>query len=84
MFEAEVTDIREASREGKQSVWQIALNRTEFEPGNEGVLEATSRSGAKLEVPILETVRDENGEIWHVTHKPLLAGTHVSGRVLPG
>ncbi|MGO4210628.1 hypothetical protein AB4Y89_16275 [Terriglobus sp. 2YAB30_2] len=81
MFEAEVTDIREASRQQGRSVWQISLSHTEFTPGATGVLEATARSGAKLEVPVLEVVRDEAGVTWHVTMKPLLEGTVVVGRV---
>lgn len=81
MFEAEVTEIREASRQGRQSVWQIALSRTEFQPGDTGTLEATARSGAKLEVPVLEVLRDEAGMLWHVTLKPLLEETPVVGRV---
>ncbi|WP_263410178.1 hypothetical protein [Terriglobus tenax] len=81
MFDAEITEIREASRQGRQSVWQIALSQTEFAPGATGVLEATARSGAKLEVPVLEVLKDDAGVIWHVTLKPLLEGTPVVGRV---
>ena len=86
-FNAEVTDIREASRANGQSVWQIALNRTAFyptsggQPFDVGTLEATSRSGAVLSVEVLEVVEDDAGEVWHVTQKPLLAGTMVTGRV---
>ncbi len=86
-FEAEVTDIREVSRANGQSLWQIALDRSAFyptsggQPHDTGVLEATARSGAKLEVPIVEVLEDEAGEVWHLTHKPLLAGTRVEGRI---
>ena len=86
-FTAEVTDIREASRENGQSLWQIALDRSAFyptsggQPHDVGVLKATSRSGARLEAPVLEVVEDDAGEVWHCTQKPLLAGTMVEGRI---
>ena len=86
-FSAEVTDIREASRANGQSVWQIALDRSAFyptsggQPFDVGTLQATSRSGAVLSVDVLEVVEDDAGEVWHVTQKPLLAGTEVTGSV---
>ena len=86
-FDARVTDIREVSRNGGQSVWQIALDRTAFypasggQPFDTGSLAATSRTGAMLEVPIEEVVEDEQGEVWHYTTKPLNAGTHVKGSI---
>jgi hypothetical protein len=80
-FAAVVTDIREESRmEGRQR-WQMLLDRTEFEAGRVGVLEAVARSGTRLVVPVLGTVVDGAGEIWHVVEKPLAAGTAVKGRV---
>ncbi len=80
-FAARVTDIREESRvEGRQR-WQMALDRTEFRAGMVGVLEAVARSGARLIVPVLATVVDGAGEVWHVVEKPLAAGTTVTGRV---
>lgn len=79
-FTAVVTDIREHSRSAGKSRWQIALDRTEFQPGDTGVLRATSRSGAVLEVAVLE-VSEEAGELWHATEKPLLADTEIRAEV---
>ena len=81
MFAAVVTDIREESRVGGRQRWQMALDVTEFRAGAVGELEAVARSGARLVVPVLETVVDAAGEIWHVVEKPLAAGTSVTGRV---
>jgi alanyl-tRNA synthetase len=45
------------------------------------MLAATAPSGARLEVPIVGVEEDEHGEVWHLTPKPLAAGTHVEGSV---
>jgi Ser-tRNA(Ala) deacylase AlaX len=81
-FSAMVTDIREESRVAGRQRWQIALDSTQFAAGNAGILEAVARSGARLEVPVLEIVVDVAGEVWHVVEKPLAAGTRVTGRLL--
>jgi len=44
------------------------------------MLEAVSRSGTRLVVPVLRVFVDA-GEVWHIVEKPLAAGTHVTGRV---
>lgn len=86
-FNARVVDIREASRTGGVSVWQIALDRTAFyptsggQPSDTGILTATSRTGAVLEVPIESVEEDETGQVWHFTRKPLAAGTEVHGSI---
>ncbi|MEZ2346813.1 DHHA1 domain-containing protein [Terriglobus sp. RCC_193] len=86
-FTAEVTAIRELARVDGQQVWQIALDRTAFyptsggQPYDTGVLVATARSGASLEVPITNVEEDEAGEVWHTTAKPLQEGTTVFGRI---
>ncbi len=86
-FSARVTDIRELSRTEGQSVWQVALERTAFyptsggQPYDTGVLSATSRGGAVLEVPVIAVEEDEQGEVWHQILKPLLAGTEVKGEI---
>src|SRR5271168_1893159 len=86
-FSSRVTDIRELSRTDGQSVWQVALERTAFyptsggQPYDLGVITATSRSGAVLEVPVVAVEEDEHGEVWHQTLKPLLAGTEVRGEI---
>jgi alanyl-tRNA synthetase len=80
-FEAEVTEIHEASREGGVSLWQIGLSGTEFRAGDSGRLVATARSGAELEVPVLSVETDAAGAVWHFVRKPLLAGTKVRGEV---
>jgi alanyl-tRNA synthetase len=84
-FTATVTDIRERSRTAGASLWQVALDRTAFypssggQPHDTGTLRATAPSGATLEAPIIEVEEDEAGEVWHLTPKPLLAGTPVEG-----
>jgi alanyl-tRNA synthetase len=87
-FPAQVVDIREASRMGGVSIWQLALDRTAFyptsggQPCDTGILTATSRNGAILEVPI-ESVEEEeeSRRVWHLTSKPLQAGTAVQGAI---
>ena len=86
-FEAHVSDIREVSRSQGKSLWQIALDRSAFyptsggQPHDTGMLIATSPGGALLEAPVLAVEEDEQGEVWHTTPKPLLAGTAVRGHV---
>ena len=80
LFSAVITDIQLESREGTEGRWRIALSRTEFHPGDTGVLEATSRSGTRIELPILRVI-DDSGEVWHIVEKPLAAGTDVVGRI---
>jgi alanyl-tRNA synthetase len=86
-FEARVSDIREVSRSQGRSLWQIALDRSAFyptsggQPHDTGLLTATSSGGALLEAPILAVEEDAQGEVWHTTPKPLLAGTAVRGYV---
>ncbi|MFY9937770.1 MAG: DHHA1 domain-containing protein [Silvibacterium sp.] len=86
-FSAQVVDIREASRADGVSIWQIALDRSAFHPASggqphdTGLLTATSRNGATLEVPIESVEEDDQGEVWHFTRKPLLAGTAVQGAI---
>ena len=76
-----VTDIRLESREGDTVRWRMALDRTNFAVGDVGVLEAVSRSGTRIEVPVLSVVMDEHGDLWHIVEKPLAGGTDVVGRV---
>jgi alanyl-tRNA synthetase len=86
-FTATVTDIRERSRTGAISLWQVALDRSAFyptsggQPHDIGTLAATAPSGARLEAPVTDVEEDEHGEIWHLTAKPLLAGTQVEGSI---
>jgi alanyl-tRNA synthetase len=86
-FTATVTDIRERSRTGGASLWQVALDRSAFypssggQPHDTGTLTATAPSGARLEAPILDVEEDEHDEVWHLTPKPLLAGTQIEGRI---
>ena len=81
-FSAAITDIQLESREAAEVRWRIALSHTEFQPGDTGVLEAVSRSGTRIDVPILQVV-EESGDIWHVVEKPLAAGTDVTCRISP-
>ena len=79
-FSAVVTDIRLESRDGATVRWRMTLDHTKFAAGDVGVLHAVSRSGTRIEVPVLAVI-DENGDIWHVVEKPLAGGTDVVGRV---
>jgi hypothetical protein len=79
-FPAAVTDIRLESREGSTVRWRMTLDRTEFTAGDTGVLQAVSRTGTRIEVPVL-AVLVEDGDTWHVVEKPLAAGTDVVGRL---
>jgi hypothetical protein len=80
-FAAVVTDIRLESREGAGPArWRMTLDRTTFTPGSTGVLEAVSRTGTRIEVPVLAVI-DDAGDIWHVVEKPLAAGTDVTCRI---
>lgn len=86
-FNAVVTDIRLESRIGGEQMWQVALDRTAFypegggQPWDTGVLVATAKSGAVLEVFVDRVEEDDAGEIWHFVRKPLPEGTEVIGRV---
>jgi alanyl-tRNA synthetase len=86
-FTAAVTDIRERSRTGGESLWQVALDRSAFyptsggQPHDTGALIATAPSGARLEARVIAVEEDEQGEVWHLTRKPLLGGTEVEGVV---
>jgi alanyl-tRNA synthetase len=91
-FSAVVTDIRldsHAVAEGgaKEQIWQVALDRTAFyprgggQPWDTGVLVATAKSGAVLEVAVERVEEDATGEVWHFVRKPLPEGTEVVGRV---
>jgi alanyl-tRNA synthetase len=80
-FSAVVTDIQMESREGAAVRWRMTLSCTEFAAGEVGVLQAVSRGGTRIEVPVLAVVADEAGDLWHVVEKPLAAGTDVVGQV---
>ncbi len=91
-FSARVADIRlvavERGSDGaREQLWQVALDRTAFypesggQPWDTGVLVATARSGAVLEVAVERVEEDEAGEVWHFVRKPLVEGTEVEGRV---
>lgn len=86
-FRARVSDVREASRISGQSLWQLALDRTAFyptgggQPFDTGSLLAASRSGATIQVAVLDVQEEENGEVWHLTEKPLAAGTEVEAAI---
>jgi alanyl-tRNA synthetase len=79
-FEAVVTDIKLASQTGLEAIWWMSLDRTEFAQGGTGVLEAVTRSGTRLSIPVTAVVEDAEGVVWHVVEKPLAAGTEVVGR----
>jgi len=86
-FRAHVTDVRELSRTAGQSLWQLALDRSAFyptsggQPFDRGTLLAEARSGATLEIPVLDVQEEESGEVWHFTEKPLAAGTAIEASI---
>jgi hypothetical protein len=80
-FISVVTDIRLESRSGNAGIWQMSLARTEFRPGDHGVLQAETRSGTRLVIPVSSVIDDGFGVLWHIVEKPLAAGTDVTGRV---
>jgi alanyl-tRNA synthetase len=86
-FDAVVSDIRLVSRTGGEALWQFSLNRSAFyptsggQPHDRGTLTAISRNGAVLEAPIDEVEEDEQGEVWHFTPKPLVAGTPIHAAI---
>ena len=79
-FSAVVTDIRLESRDADAVRWRMTLDRTGFAAGDVGVLAAVSRTGTRIEVPVLAVI-DDAGDIWHIVEKPLAAGTDVTGCV---
>ncbi len=91
-FQAVVTDVRLDSHAvgesgQKEQLWQVALDRTAFypagggQPWDTGLLTATAKSGATLEVFVERVEEDDAGEVWHYVRKPLPEGTEVVGRV---
>ena len=80
-FPALVVDVRLESRTAGQARWQIALDRTEFRAGDTGDFEAVARSGARLQVEVLEVDVDRDGTVWHVVEKPLTEGTKITATV---
>jgi alanyl-tRNA synthetase len=91
-FRAVVTDVRLDSHAvgesgQKEQLWQVALDRTAFypagggQPWDTGLLVATAKSGATLEVTVERVEEDEVGEVWHYVRKPLPEGTEIVGRV---
>lgn len=80
-FASVVTDIRLQSRTGLAAVWEMSLDRTQFVPGDSGVLAAVTRSGTRLEIPVTGVLRDDDGVVWHIVEKPLAAGTDVMGTI---
>lgn len=80
-FQSTVADIRLESSAGTLQIWQMTLGDTAFRPGDTGVLEAVTRTGTRLRIPVTRVLQDEHGVVWHVVEKPLAAGTEVTGLV---
>jgi hypothetical protein len=80
-FAAVVTDIRLESRTGTVGVWRMSLDPTRFRVGDSGLLEAATRSGTRLEIPVMAVVADSDDVLWCIVEKPLAAGTDVIARV---
>ncbi len=80
-FAAVVADITLESRVGIAGRWLISLDPQDFTKGDTGMLEAVTRSGTRLEIPVLAVLEDGEGVVWCVVEKPLAAGTDVTGYV---
>jgi alanyl-tRNA synthetase len=86
-FRAVVAEIRldsYAVGEGgrREQIWQVALDSTEFSAKSAtGLLIATAKSGAVLEVVVERVLVDDAGVVWHFVRKPLVEGTAVVGRL---
>lgn len=80
-FQSRVADIRLESRVALSGTWLMSLDHSEFVPGDTGSLEALTRSGTRLVIPVSAVLRDVEGVIWHTIEKPLAAGTDVTGHV---
>jgi alanyl-tRNA synthetase len=88
-FTAQVADIRlvTSATADAPALWQVALDRTAFyptgggQPFDTGVLIATAKSGATLEVPVERVEEDDTGEVWHYVRKPLVQGTEITGHI---
>jgi alanyl-tRNA synthetase len=84
-FPAVITDIRLHSTDERGQLWQVSLDRTAFypagggQPCDVGVLTATAKSGAVLDVAVERVEEDDAGEVWHAIRKPLETGTEVLG-----
>ena len=76
-FQAEVTDIRLESRVGLAGTWSLTIDPANFAEGDTGMLEATTRSGTRLAIPVTAVTKDADGVLWLVVEKPLAAGTEV-------
>ena len=74
---AEVTDIRLESRVGLAGTWSLTVAPAEFAEGDTGMLEAKTRSGTRLSIPVTAVTKDAEGVMWLVVEKPLAAGTEV-------
>jgi hypothetical protein len=75
-FAATVTEIQERERTSEGQVWQMTIAPSDFQDGDRGLLRATSRSGAVLEIPVTAQ-QNADGSTWLLAAKPLLAGTAV-------
>jgi hypothetical protein len=80
-FATVITDIKLRSRTGLEAVWWMSLDPTPFAVGDHGLLEAVTRSGTRLAIPVVDVVADHEGVIWCVVEKPLAAGTDVQATV---
>ncbi|MGA7525034.1 MAG: DHHA1 domain-containing protein [Acidobacteriaceae bacterium] len=86
-FAGVVTDVRELTSSGGESVWQLAFDRTGFypdsggQPCDTGLIRATSPGGVTLEIPVESVEEDDSGQVWHGTRKPLSAGTHIEAQI---
>ncbi len=72
-----VTDIRLESRVGLAGTWSLTIDPAEFAEGDVGLLEATTRSGTRLAIPVTAVTKDAEGAVWLVVEKPLAAGTEI-------
>ena len=62
---------------GLAGTWSLTIDPAEFAEGDVGMLEAATRSGTRLAIPVTAVTKDADGAVWLVVEKPLAAGTEV-------
>jgi alanyl-tRNA synthetase len=86
-FSGTITRVRELPVTSGESIWQLALDRSAFyptsggQPFDTGLVRATSRSAAPLDIPVEQVEEDEEGVVWHFVRRPLGTGTQIEGQV---
>ena len=84
-FPAQVVDIREVSRAGSVSTWQIALDRTAFYPTSGGqIFDKGVIETEKEKLTVIEVADAEDGRVVHYLEAPvkeIKPGTRIRGQI---